>query len=192
VATAGLYEVPAHRWAALREGPDARRGAAIANDCKYGWDQPSADTLRLTLLHTPRIGRRFRYQARQDFGHHEVRVAIAPIGAGDSLAGTVRFAERLTQPPLPFWPTVSAATAKPLAKPRSLSFLALDQDEVAVQALKLAEEGNEVILRLREITGEPQKVDIHTRRSRTCASSTAASGRSNPQRCRWIRREKLR
>jgi len=163
VATAGLYEVPAHRWAALREGPDAKgAGAAIANDCKYGWDHPSADTLRLTLLHTPRIGRRFRYQARQDFGHHEVRVAIAPIGAGDSLAGTVRFAERLTQPPLPFWPTVSAATAKPLAKPRSLSFLALDQDEVAVQALKLAEEGDEVILRLREITGEPQKVDIHT------------------------------
>lgn len=165
VAAAGLYEVPAHRWAALREGPSAMgAGTAIANDCKYGWDHPTADTLRLTLLHTPRIGRRFRYQAMQDFGHHEVRVAIAPIGAGDSLSGTVSFAERVCQPPLPFLPPASlpADTAAHARRPAHLSFLDLSRPEVAVQALKLAEDGDEIILRLRETAGTAREVEVRT------------------------------
>ncbi|MEO8195201.1 MAG: glycoside hydrolase family 38 C-terminal domain-containing protein [Thermoanaerobaculia bacterium] len=164
VATAQLYEVPAHQWAALRAGPDASgAGAAIANDCKYGWDHPALDTLRLTLLHTPRIGRRFRYQAQQDFGHHEIRVAIAPIRAGESLAGTVRFAERLNQPLRPFLaPASPAPEPEAPTRPQGLSFLALDHEAVAVQALKLAEEGDELVLRLREIAGESRQVEVHT------------------------------
>ena len=170
VATAQLYEVPAHQWAALRAeegtGPGAGTGAgaAIANDCKYGWDHPTADTLRLTLLHTPRIGRRFRYQQKQDFGHHTVRVAIAPIRAGESLAGTVRFAERLNQP-LRAFVAPQADAAQPAvvgAKPKSFSFLALDSDAVAVQALKLAEDGDELVVRLRETAGTSQGVGIRT------------------------------
>ena len=157
-----LYEVPAQQWAALRAANGA--GAAIANDCKYGWDHPTADTLRLTLLHTPRIGRRFRYQARQDFGQHEVRVAIAPIRASDSLAEAVRFAERINQPLRAYVPPAGAspepANADDASKPRSFSFLTLNSDEVAVQALKLAEEGDEVILRLREIAGDARSVSI--------------------------------
>jgi alpha-mannosidase len=165
VATEGLYEVPAHQWAALREGTDATgAGAAIANDCKYGWDHPAAGTLRLTLLHTPRIGRRFRYQAQQDFGHHEVRVAIAPIAAGESLAATVRFAERLNQPLRAFLPAAApAATSDSAARSRSFSFLALDREEVAIQALKVAEDGEEIVLRLRETTGESRDVVLQTR-----------------------------
>ncbi len=180
VAVARLYEVPAHQWAALREGADATgAGAAIANDCKYGWDHSAADTLRLTLLHTPRIGRRFRYQAKQDFGHHAVRVAIAPIRAGDSLAGTVRLAERINQPLRAFVPPASpAARTDSAASPRSVSFLALRQQEVAVQALKLAEEGDELILRLRETTGESREVDLYT--SLQIANLRAVDGCERP------------
>ena len=181
VATARLYEVPAHRWAALREGPGGTgAGAAIANDCKYGWDHPSADTLRLTLLHTPRIGRRFRYQQKQDFGHHDVRVAIAPIRAGDALAATVCFAERLCQPPLPFLPPASPAAdrAQGADSPRSLSFLELSQQEVAVQALKLAEDGDEVLVRLREITGNSREVELQA--SLPIASVRSVDGCERP------------
>ena len=163
VATAQLYEVPAQQWAALRDGPGAKgAGAAIANDCKYGWDHPSADTLRLTLLHTPRIGRRFRYQARQDFGHHEIRVAIAPIRAGASLAGTVRLAERINQPLRAFAPPPGAPAPAAAGTAAPLSFLTLDREEVAVQALKLAEDSDELVLRLRETAGESREVGIHT------------------------------
>ena len=138
-------------------------GAAIANDCKYGWDHPTADTLRLTLLHTPRVGRRFRYQARQDFGQHQVRVALAPIRASDSLAEAVRFAERINQPLRAYVPPAGAspeAANADASKPRSFSFLTLNSDGVAVQALKLAEEGDDVILRLREIAGDGRSVSI--------------------------------
>ena len=162
VASAQLYEVPAQQWAALRDASGA--GAAIANDCKYGWDHPDPGTLRLTLLHTPRIGRRFRYQARQDFGRHQVRVAIAPIRPGDSIAPTVRFAERLNQPLRAFALAQPGPDPRPLAAERrkSFSFLALDQEEVALQALKIAEDGDEIILRLRECAGENRRVEIKT------------------------------
>jgi alpha-mannosidase len=165
VASARLYEVPAHQWAALREAEGTGAGAAIANDCKYGWDHPDPATLRLTLLHTPRIGRRFRYQEKQDFGEHQVRVAIAPIRAGESLAGVVRFAERINQPLRAFLPPEGATAPKAAGEPPqpgSLSFLALDRAEVAVQALKLAEEGDELILRLRETCGESRNVQLRT------------------------------
>ncbi|MEO7972194.1 MAG: glycoside hydrolase family 38 C-terminal domain-containing protein, partial [Thermoanaerobaculia bacterium] len=165
VASEKLYEVPAQQWAALREGGGTGAGAAIANDCKYGWDHPAADTLRLTLLHTPRIGRRFRYQAKQDFGEHRVRVAITPIRAGESLAGTVRFAERLNQPLRVFLAPVDASSRKASAaplQPQCLSFLALEQDAVAVQAFKLAEDSDELILRLRETTGESARAELRT------------------------------
>ncbi len=162
VAGAELYEVPAQQWAALRDATGA--GTAIANDCKYGWDHPATDMLRLTLLHTPRIGRRFRYQARQDFGRHQVRVALAPIRSGDSLASIVRFAERLNQPLRAFALAQPGPDSRPPAAKRrkSFSFLALDQEEVAVQALKIAEDGEEIILRLRECAGEHQEVEIQT------------------------------
>ncbi len=165
VSTAELYEVPAHQWAALREDRGTGAGAAIANDCKYGWDHPDARTLRLTLLHTPRIGRRFRYQQKQDFGQHRVRVAIAPIRAGDSLAGTIRLAERINQPLRAFLPPAGApppAESGAPPRPKSLSFLSLDRDEAAIQAMKLAEDGDEIILRLRETCGEGRSVGIRT------------------------------
>ena len=33
-------------------------GVAVMNDCKYGWDKPADNTLRLTLMHTPHAERR--------------------------------------------------------------------------------------------------------------------------------------
>ena len=50
----------------------------------------------------------------------------------------------------------------PSAKPKSFSFLALDSDAVAVQALKLAEDGDEIVLRLRETAGASRKVELHS------------------------------
>jgi hypothetical protein len=65
--TTSLWEVPSQGWvAAERDGT----GVAIAAGDRYGWDQPTAGHLRLTLVHSPRtgFGRRFRHQATLDFG----------------------------------------------------------------------------------------------------------------------------
>ena len=47
------YEVCAQQWADITD-PDNRYGIAILNNCKYGWDKPNDNTLRLTLLHESR------------------------------------------------------------------------------------------------------------------------------------------
>jgi alpha-mannosidase len=41
------YEVFAQQWADITDA-DGSYGVAIMNDCKYGWDKPDNNTLRLT------------------------------------------------------------------------------------------------------------------------------------------------
>ena len=47
------YEVPAQKWADITDA-SGRFGVGIINDSKHGWDKPGDNTLRLTLIHTPR------------------------------------------------------------------------------------------------------------------------------------------
>lgn len=56
--------------------PDKSYGISILNDCKYGWDKPNDNTLRLTLLHAPSTKDRYKYQEQQDFGHHTFTYSI--------------------------------------------------------------------------------------------------------------------
>ena len=46
----------------------------MINDSKHGWDKPDDNTLRLTLLHTPRPTTGYTYQSSNDLGHHRIRV----------------------------------------------------------------------------------------------------------------------
>ncbi len=48
------YEIPAQWWADITDN-SGDYGVTILNDCKYGWDKPTNNTLRLTLLHTPAV-----------------------------------------------------------------------------------------------------------------------------------------
>src|SRR6185436_14766468 len=84
--TPDRYEVPAQKWADLT-ATDGAYGAAVLNDSKYGWDKPSDDVLRLTLLHTARP-RASPYQGSNDLGHHRFVYAIAGH-KGDWRAGRV-------------------------------------------------------------------------------------------------------
>jgi alpha-mannosidase len=152
-----LYEVPAQRWADLT-APDGSFGVAVINDSKYGWDHPDATTLRLTLVHTPRVVRSWSWlddQASMDLGRHRVRLALAGH-AGDWRDGAVPFqADRLNQP-LVAW----QAPAHPGALGRAFSLLAVEGagggvPPVAVRALKLAEESGEIVVRLQELSGRP-------------------------------------
>ena len=91
------YEVYAQQWADLTE-EDGAYGVSVLNDSKYGWDKPSDNTLRLTLLHTPSTQGRYTYQSRQDFGHHIFTYSIVGHAGDFRTAGTVRKAEVLNQP----------------------------------------------------------------------------------------------
>ena len=45
--TATAYEAPALKWADLTDA-DGSYGISVLNDCKYGWDKPADNTIRLT------------------------------------------------------------------------------------------------------------------------------------------------
>jgi len=145
------YEVYAHQWADMT-APDASYGVAVLNDCKYGWDKPSDDTFRLTLLHTPQPGRGYVYQKDQDKGHHIIRYAIVSH-AGDFVNGNIPAkAEAFNQPLKVFTTTKHAG-----ALGRSFSFASSDNAALAIRAIKKAEDGNGYIVRVYETAGKGEQ-----------------------------------
>ena len=70
------YEVPAQKWADITDA-SGRFGVGIINDSKHGWDKPTDNTLRLTLIHTPRPVGGYTYQSSNDLGRHRFIFSIA-------------------------------------------------------------------------------------------------------------------
>ena len=147
--TPTAYEVYAQQWADLTDR-DGEYGVAVMNDCKYGWDKPDDHTLRLTLLHTPTPGRHYKYQSRQDIGRHVFTYSI--VGhTGDPVAGRIASkAESLNQPLAAY-----AAPKHAGGLGREFSFLSVSTPQLAVKALKQAEDGSGYVLRLNEMSGKP-------------------------------------
>jgi len=140
-----LYEVPAQSWADL---PDASGGFGLAmlTDRAGGWDHPSTQVLRRTLVRTPAIGRRFRHQGLQDLGDHRWALALTAHD-GDWRRGDVpALAERFRNPPRAF---VVEASAGPLGK--VWSFLDVEGGELS--ALKEHEDGGEWVARVLDPVG---------------------------------------
>ena len=48
-----LFEVPAQKWADITD-KSGEFGVSVISECKYGWDKFSDNTLRMTVLHTPK------------------------------------------------------------------------------------------------------------------------------------------
>lgn len=141
------FEVLGHQWADLTAN-DSSYGISILNESKYGWDKPDDNTIRLTLLHTPQPGKHYTYQDHQDHGHHAFRYAIVGHKADVTQADIAWKAENFNQPLLAF------ATTKHAGKlGRSYSFASTDRPQIAVKAIKKAEDGNGYIVRINEIYG---------------------------------------
>ena len=142
------FEVLGHQWADLTS-KDGSYGISILNDCKYGWDKPDDNTLRLTLFHTPLPGKHYRYQDHQDHGHHSFRYAIVGHEADANQAGIAKKAGDFNQPLMAF------ATVKHAGQlGRSYSFATTDNPQVVIKAIKKAEDGSGYIVRINEIHGK--------------------------------------
>ncbi len=144
------YEVPSHQWFDLTDVGGAS-GVSILTGAKYGSDKPSDSVLRLTLLRTPGVHDDYREQATQDWGRHEFVYGISSH-AGDWRSGKTDWqAARMEQPLLAF-----RATAHPGKLGSEFSLLKLSSDKIAVQAVKLAENSPNVIVRLQELDGQAE------------------------------------
>ncbi|UUY50984.1 glycosyl hydrolase-related protein [Streptomyces yangpuensis] len=137
---AAKFEICAHRWIHAEE---PGWGVALLNDSTYGHDvtrDVRADggqttTVRLSLLRAPRYP-----DPETDQGSHTLRYSLAP-GAG--IGDAVREGHALN---LPERTLTGAGPVAPL--------LAVDEDAVVVEAVKLAEDrSGDVVVRLYESRG---------------------------------------
>lgn len=145
------YEVPSHEWIDLTAA-EGDYGVSILDDGKTGSDKPGDGELRLTLVYTPGVRRSYMDQHSQDWGRHDLLYALYGH-RGDWAEGRSEWqARRLNQP-------LRAFQAAPHAGPlgRSFAFLACDSPQLDVRALKLAEDSDELVVRVQELLGRPAR-----------------------------------
>jgi len=133
------FEVCAHKFADLSE---PTYGVALLNDCKYGHDCVGTD-LRLSLLRSPTSP-----NPDADKEIHTFTYALFPH-AGDHREGLVSREGYKLNNPMSVLP-VSAQTG---SLQDSFSMVQCDSDAVTIETVKLAEDGNGIIVRLYEHFG---------------------------------------
>lgn len=142
------FEMPSRYWADLSENDSF--GISIIEDSKYGYDRPSEETLRLTLLYTPGLSKPlFMDQKSQDWGEHTIRYALYPH-AGD-WKGTDVQARLFNQRVRPFL----IRGRLPSGKLDTFSFVRSSTRQIGIQAVKKSEDGDGLIVRIYERHGSP-------------------------------------
>jgi alpha-mannosidase len=129
------FETCAHKWVDLSEGD---YGVSLLNDCKYGHDL-QGNVLRLTLLRGPTYP-----DPDADQGEHRFTYSLLPH-PGDWRGGTVPAAYALNDP-LIVRRVDGGASGRGLAP----SLVSVDAPNVIIETVKLAEDGQGLIVRLYE------------------------------------------
>jgi alpha-mannosidase len=156
-------EDPGQRWVDV-SGNGNSYGLAVINDAKYGYSVNGSD-LRVSVArgavyanHMPqKIDPSVDYQW-QDQGLQTFRMILVPHAGSWQEANIVRQAEELVAPPLVVYQGIHAGSW-----PQSNSFLSVDAPDVVISAIKLAEEGDGVIVRFYETDGmeTTANLDLH-------------------------------
>jgi hypothetical protein len=158
------FEVASHRWIDLTD-KNGSFGVTLLTDAKNASDKPNDNTLRLTLVRTPGTRGGYEDQGTQDWGRHEFVFGLAGH-AGDWRQGQTDWqAYRLNEPLLAF------ETAKHTGSlGKDFSLLKVGNSRIRVLAMKKAELSDEIVLRLVEMSGQPQP-NVHV----TFAAPVAAA-----------------
>lgn len=150
------YEVSHHSWFDLTN-QSGDFGVSVLSGAKYGSDKVDDNTMRLTLLHTPNTKESVQEvlddgtmseMRWQDWGRHEFSYALTSH-KGDWRQGKTHWeAMRFEQRPAVF------EVPKHKGKLSSFALMKLSADQVKLQALKMAEDGSGIIVRLQELNGQ--------------------------------------
>ena len=142
------FEVYSHEWTDLTD-KSGNYGVTILNNARYGWDKPADNTLRHSLLFTPKPGNGYRYQAQQDMGHHVFTYSLIGHEGQLNEPEAVRQAAILNSPLKAFFTTRHKGELG-----KTFSFVTSDNASVMVRALKQAEVTDEYVVRVYEIGGK--------------------------------------
>ena len=140
---AARFEQCAHKWADLSEGD---YGVSILNDCKYGYDILHS-TMRITLLRAPTCPDR-----KGDLGINRFTYSFYPHNGTWQTGDTVKEALKLNVP-LKAIPV----NAQKGDLPQSNSFIFCDNEDIIIDTVKAAQDGNGTIIRVyqsRRVRGE--------------------------------------
>lgn len=136
-----LYEVPAQKWADITEKDF---GVSVISDCKYGWDKPANNTIRMTVLHTPKGNyKNDSMQSLMEIGLNRYGYAIHSHANDISL--TQKYAREFNQP---LYAVVTDIHEGALGA--EYSFGSLNKSNVILRAMKKAEDSDEIIVRFNE------------------------------------------
>lgn len=138
-------EVPALQWADLSGGEG---GLALLNDCKYGHASDNG-TMRLSLIRCS-----YEPDPEPDLGHHEIRYAIVPHAGSVHESGVTKQGFEFNHKTIAFWMD-GVAPAPGAPWPAEKSFLDVGGEGVIPTALKLAEDGNDWVVRFYQSSGKP-------------------------------------
>lgn len=156
------YQHVAHQWADLT-AEDGSYGVSILNDCKYGMDKPTDDTLRLTLIHTPAYP--FSSESGQDWQDMGLNIFTYSIAGHAGFRDTTAMeAAELNQPMMPF------TAPKHTGSGRELSFASVSDEHVLIRCIKKEEKGDRYIVRVQETSGK----GVDNIKIRFCAPITSA------------------
>ncbi|MFN2129246.1 MAG: alpha-mannosidase [Anaerolineae bacterium] len=155
-------EEPCQGWVDVSGTIDGRPyGVALLNDCKYGYDVDKGE-LRMSILRSPIYA---FHQPRQvepgvtyhytDQGEQTVELAIVPHPGTYVEGDVVRCAASLNVPPL-----VGEVEAHPGAWPPAASLASCDAPNIVLTVLKVAEEGDDLIVRGYETAGQETEAEI--------------------------------
>ena len=167
------FEVPSHRWFDLTD-TSGSYGVSVLDDCKYGSDKPDDNTVRLTLLYTPGVRAGYQDQATQDWGQHDFIYALQGH-TGDWRKGNTQWeASRLNQPLIAFQAPSHAGPLGP-----SFSLASVNTPQVSVEAMKKAEDSDEVVVRFNELSGKPAP-DVRFAMAMPILSAREINGQEQP------------
>ncbi|MDR3653401.1 MAG: glycoside hydrolase family 38 C-terminal domain-containing protein [Paludibacter sp.] len=148
------FEVPSKEWFDLTDN-SGKYGVSILEDCKYGSDKPDNNTLRLTLLYTPKataFNSSFIYQSTQDWGIHDFKYAVYGHKGNWSMAESPWQAKFFNQPLMAFEaPKHSGELGQ------SFSMLSINNPQVGLMAFKKMEQGDYYLIRVNELSGKDLK-----------------------------------
>jgi alpha-mannosidase len=155
-------EAVSQRWVALI-AEEQDMCLTCINDGTYGCDMAGGE-LRLSLLRAPAhaghptgdrpIVQQDRYTPRTDQGEHIFRFWLSGGSVGARLESVGRQAQERNEQPF------ALTFAPPGTGRRPLAGLTLSDRVVEVAALKLAEDGSDIILRLFEPTGQARSTVV--------------------------------
>ncbi|MEM3081706.1 MAG: glycoside hydrolase family 38 C-terminal domain-containing protein, partial [Nitrososphaerota archaeon] len=156
------HEIPGQKWIDKSSEKDGI-GLSVLNDCKYGFDS-TLHELRVTLLRSPSYPPRWpavsleswlRGEEPTDQGRHVAKIGLYPHRGDWREAKTVRRAIEFNNPLI-----ARLEEAHGGRLPKTYSFISIDGDDAPVTAVKLAEDGPNIVLRLYEPHGREATVTL--------------------------------